>query len=329
MAVKSTTKSTSAKTATPAKAAKNKPVRKIDKPQYKSFRLSKRIRHDAKALPRARKLFAASVRHIFRHKRLFFGILLTQLLLSLIFVKGFGIFTGNFAETKDIVQELFAGDSSLLTGVYSSLTLVGVLVTSTNSGSTDVANLYASVLLLIGSLVIVWALRQTHGKARPKFKEAYYNGLYPLVPFLLVMCVVMLQLLPLVLGNALYSIVVSNGIAVTMLEKILWLLVFMFSGLLSLYMISSSVFALYIVTLPNITPMQALRSARQLVLHRRAMVARKVLFLPLGLLLLLVAIMLPIIIYATVIAEAVFFVLTVAALILAHAYMYELYRKLL
>ena len=72
-----------------------------------------------------------------------------------------------------------------------------------------------------------------------------------------------------------------------------------FLALLSLYMICSSLFALYIVTLPNVTPMKALRSARQLVLHRRFLVLRKILFMPLALLVLGAIIMIPLIIFLT------------------------------
>ena len=57
-------------------------------------------------------------------------------------------------------------------------------------------------------------------------------------------------------------------------------------------------FALYIVTLPDMTPMKALRSARELVRYRRWTVLRKVLFLPLMLLVVAAIIMVPIIILA-------------------------------
>jgi uncharacterized membrane protein YoaK (UPF0700 family) len=94
-------------------------------------------------------------------------------------------------------------------------------------------------------------------------------------------------------------------------------------------MISSSLFALYIVTLPDMTPFKALRSARELVRHRRWTVLRKILFLPIILLVVAAIIMLPIIIWLTSLAQWVFFLLTMFALVAANAYMYTLYRELL
>ncbi|MDZ7786073.1 MAG: hypothetical protein U5L95_03055 [Candidatus Saccharibacteria bacterium] len=312
------------KTKNKARASRKSP-RKLPKQNYRSFRLHKRIRHDDKPLPKARHLFSAAIRHIWRHKKLFLGILLVQLIFTLIFVTGFGLFSSDLGETKSIVQDLLGPDSTLYTGA----TLLGILVTSGSGQTSEVGNLYGMILLLINSLAIIWALRKTHAKTAPRLKEAYYQGMYPLIPFILVTVVILLQLLPLVIGNALYSIVISNGIAVTGLEQAVWLLLFIGLALLSIYMITSSLFALYIVTLPDVRPLQALRSARQLVLHRRMMVARKLVFLPVVLLVLLAVMLLPIVIYVTPIAEVAFFVLGNAGLLIGHAYSYELYRELL
>jgi DNA-binding helix-hairpin-helix protein with protein kinase domain len=99
--------------------------------------------------------------------------------------------------------------------------------------------------------------------------------------------------------------------------------------LLSLYMVSSSLFALYIVALPDMTPMRALRSARQLALHRRWTILRKILFLPFSLLLLSGLIMLPFIVLVPAIAAWVFLILSLFGWIVALTYMYLLYRELL
>lgn len=100
-------------------------------------------------------------------------------------------------------------------------------------------------------------------------------------------------------------------------------------GLLSLYMISSSIFALFIASLPNMTPVRALRSARQLVLHRRWEVLRKLIALPIVLLIILGLVVIPIIAVVPILAEAVFFVASVIILPFALAYIYELYRSML
>lgn len=75
--------------------------------------------------------------------------------------------------------------------------------------------------------------------------------------------------------------------------------------------------------------MKALRSARELVRYRRWTVLRKILFLPVVLLVAAAVVMVPIIIWLTPLAQWIFFLLTMFALVAVHAYMYNLYRELL
>jgi hypothetical protein len=138
-----------------------------------------------------------------------------------------------------------------------------------------------------------------------------------------------LQLLPLVGANLLYGFVATGGVVTTVLEKAVWALLIGSLVLLSLYMVTSSVFALYIVTLPDVKPLEALRAARDLVLYRRWIVMRKVLFLPFILLLIAIIITVPIILISPGVAEWLFFALSMVALAVAQSYIYTLYRELL
>lgn len=316
-----------------SKAKQKKPIKKtqtptrtVKKPVYRSFRLSKRLRHSAAPLPKARHIFSASIRHLLAHKKFYLGMALVYLVITLVLVKGLGFgINSELTEIKDILDETFSEQSSLVTGAA----LFGFLLGSAGAATSEAASIYQTLLLIVISLALIWSLRQTHAKARPSIKDAFYKGMYPLIPFLLVLLVILLQFLPLAIGNLLYSIVISNGLAVTGLEQVVWGLLFSLTALLSLYMVTSSTFAMYIVTLPDVVPMQALRSARELVRYRRMSVARKLLFLPFVLLLLAIVIMLPILYFAIAVAEFVFFVLSILAIVVAHAYLYELYRKML
>jgi hypothetical protein len=299
--------------------------RRIKPEVYRSFRLTKRIKHPKGGLKSSFKIFWASLKHIARFWRLFAGVTAFYLLLTILLVKGLGISTG-LDEVKDILQETFAGSGSeLLTG----LTLFGVLLGSAGSSSSDAGATYQSILLIVFSVVLIWVLRQTFAGKKVTVKDGFYRGVYPLIPFVLVLLVVGLQLIPLAAASSLYSIVIGGGLAVTMTETVLWFLLFLGLATLSLYLISSSLFALYIVTLPDMTPLAALRTARDLVRYRRWEIMRKVLFLPVALLVLAGLIMLPLILYATPIAEWIFFVLNMATLVVVHTYMYSLYRELL
>jgi hypothetical protein len=300
--------------------------RKIRKAQYKSFHLSKRIKHPVR-LPNVFRLTRIAGLVLWQNKKLFLGITLLYGLLNLILVQGLASNT-DVSTLKSTLDQIFTGHFA---GLWSGLTIFAVLVSSAGNGSSGTAGGYQLVLGLVASLAVIWALRQvlTRNKNKVRIRDAYYRGMYPLVPFVLVLLVIALQILPLIIGMTLYGQVVSGGIAVFFIEKLFWALLAVMLGLLSAYMMVSSVFGLYIVTLPDMTPMRALRSARELVRYRRWTILRKILWLPVALLLAAAVVMVPIIVWATPVAQWVFFLLTMFAVAAVHAYLYSLYRELL
>lgn len=260
--------------------------------------------------------------------KLLLGIVVVYGILNILLVRGFngGI---DVQELKSELSQLF---SSGWGNLASGLTVFALLVSSSNTASaSETASAYQGFLLLIVSLALVWVFRQllADRKAKLRIRDSFYQGMYPLVPVILVLFVISLQLIPAVIGGLLYATVISNGIAITTPEVVGWLIVFLVTVIISLLLITPSILALFIVSLPNMTPVKALQSARKLVKFRRWAVLRKLLFLPLLILALLCAIILPIILVVPVLAQWVFFALGMLVLPAALAYVYTLYRELL
>lgn len=299
--------------------------RKVDVSEYKSFRYSKKIRHTSPSLPGVISLLRSSLALIFGHKRLFLGLTLIYLVLSIILVKGFSL-GGETSELKAVLDDIFGGGGGQVIG---GIAVFSFLLGAVGKSSSEAGSVYQSVLFVIISLAFIWALRQTKADHKVGIKESLYKGMYPFIPFIMVLFVIALQIVPFAIGTTLYGLVASSGLAVGVLEHLFWIVVFGMFGLLTLYMLSSSLFALYIVTLPDIEPMQALRSARGLVQHRRWAVMRRVLVLPFVIVLAGAAVMIPIIVFVTLIAEITFFAFSMFSLVLIHSYLYNLYRKLL
>ena len=207
--------------------------------------------------------------------------------------------------------------------------LFGAMLGTAGGASSQTGTAYQTMIVVIVSLAIIWTLRQVLAGKPVTVRDAFYKGMYPLIPFILVLLVIGIQLIPLALGGVIYGMAFNGGAAIGALEKSMWGTMVFLLMLLSVYMICASLFALYIVTLPNTRPMMALRSARELVRYRRWTVLRKLLFLPVALLLVGVVIMIPLIMYVAVVAQLVFLVLSMFALILIHAYVYTLYKELL
>ncbi len=276
-------------------------------------------------LPNAWQLAQTAWQTLWAHKKLFIVITLIYGLLNLVLVQGLAGGT-DVSTLKHSLNQAFTGQ---LGPLASAASVFVVLIGSSGNSSSQTAGAYQLLLGIITSLAVIWALRQVLAGTAIRIKDAYYRGMYPLVPFILVLLLIGLQLLPLLIGSTLYNLVISNGIAVNLIEKLACLLLFMLLSIWSLYMISASLFAMYIVTLPDMTPLKALRSARELTRGRRWTVLRKILCLPIILLAAAAVGMVPIIIVLTPLAQWIFFLLTMFALVAIHAYMYTLYRELL
>ena len=262
-------------------------------------------------------------RLLWDNRKVFLGISLVYGLLNVVLVRGFA--SGNFSGTKaNFTQALSGHTGSLTSSIGSFVSAITSAGTSTNAASAA----YQSFIILISSLAIIWALRHVMAKDHISVKDAFYKGTYPLVQFILVAAVIGLQLLPLALGSTLYVTVVGGGIAINLLEQIFWLVMFVLLAGISMYLITSSMIALYIVTLPDMTPIRALKNAKNLVTGRRIFVLRKLLFLPLLLAVLLTVILLPFALLIPGLAKIFLFIASVLMLPVAHAYMYTLYREL-
>jgi hypothetical protein len=211
----------------------------------------------------------------------------------------------------------------------STLGSFGYLVATSGSGSAQAATAYQTLLLTICSLAFIWAFRQVLAEHVVRIRDSFYLGMYPLIPFMLVFLFIGLQLLPLVVGVGFYQVVLANGIAISFWEKALCFIILVGLGYWSLRMITGSLFAAYIVTLPDMTPMRAIREGKRLVYGRRLLVWRKLIFLPVVLLLLAAAIEFPLILWLTPVAPWVFFLISMVALPIIHGYVYNLYREML
>ena len=318
-------KKTATKNKKRAVIASNDVVRKRKIPKYKSFTLSRKIPHPEGPLPSTFIIMRKAKKLIFSNKKALFLLVLVYAVLYMVFVRGFTspVNISSISESLKSSLGTTASKATLTSAVFASL------LGSSGSTNSEVAGLYQGILLLVFSLAVVWIFRQFAVGNKPKVKTALYMGMYPLVPFLLVVAVMGLQLIPVFIASFLFSVVITGGIAATGLEQGLWYVLLGGLVLLSFYMLCSSVFALYVVTLPEMTPMRALRSARQLVFSRRLSIMLKILVLPVLMLLVLAIIVIPTIYFVPVIAPWVYFSLTLAGLVYFHAYMFTIYRELL
>jgi len=251
------------------------------------------------------------------------GIVLVYLILNIIFASGISNISNAFNTIK---SDLNTGGGHALwhaTGGFASL------VGSAGASGSSTGSALQSVLFVLESLVIIWALRHLLSGQNISVKLAYYRAMTPLVPFLLVIAVIIIQLLPATIGGTVLAAVSTSVFTSSGAATAVSALAFALLAAWSIYMVSASIFALYIVTLPDMQPRQALRAAKDLVRFRRWQVIRRVLFLPLLVVVVMGLIIVPLILYASKIVPEVFYVLSMLAILFVHTYLYSLYRSLI
>lgn len=259
-----------------------------------------------------------------RHWEIFGGILLIYGAVDILLIGGL-IGGEDIVAIKDAIASAFTGQFG---NIKSGVALYGFLITdSGNTAAGGVAGAYQTMLLLMLSLTLIYALRHVYAGHKIIIRDAFYNGMQPLVKYLLVMLTIGLQLVPAVVGGFLF--VVLSTILQHTYEHVIMAIILLLLIAASVYMLISSVFALYIVTLPDMTPVQALRSAREIVRYRRAKVLLMLLFLPLALLVISAVIMVPVSLLLTPITTYIFFALTLTGVLVTHSYLYTLYRELI
>ncbi|HYH74450.1 MAG TPA: hypothetical protein VD735_00655 [Candidatus Saccharimonadales bacterium] len=300
-------------------------TRKLKKPKYRSFKLQKKIPKDVTGhpLPSAFKILKGAFVILKNNWKPFLGIAIIYALLNALLVKG--LTAG--VDLNELKGSVTGGASGHVAELLGGTVLFSYLVGTAGNASTQSGGIFQLLLGVVASLAFIWTLRQAYAGTKTRIRDGFYRGMYPFIPFLLVMIVVFLQLIPFMAGAYLYSAITTLGVSGA--EMVIWACVFFLLVLLSLYMLTSSLFALYIVCLPDMEPIKALRAARALVRYRRWTVMRKVLFMPLVLVLISAVIMVPLIIFVSAVAVWAFFILGVMVLAYVHSYMYTLYRELL
>lgn len=280
-------------------------------------------------LPAAWRIGWRALKMLWQYKRFFGVLILVYLLLDLLLVRSIVAFD---------VADLRSGlDASLKHGAglaLGGLSVFSSLFSAAASGaSADATGAYHFFVVLLMSLTTIWALRQIftddNDVAQLSVKRAFYKGSAPLVPFLLVLFLIGLQVVPLFIVLQIYALIINGGIANSIIEQLLLMGALVAVMALTIVWFTRTIMALYIVTLPDMQPMQAYKDAKVLVKGRRLSIIRKLLFLPMAMFVVAGVIIIPCILIWAPLAQWLFFILTGIGFVAVHAYLYTLYRELL
>jgi hypothetical protein len=278
---------------------------------------------------------------LWKHKRIFGLLALVYALLTVVLV---GIASQDTYDQLRAVLEDSGGD--IFSGNWGEIGKAGMLLWAGVTGSlTNTASesqqIYGAILLLFAWLTTVWLLRAILADRQPRLRDGLYNAGAPVLAMFLVGLVMVVQLLPLALAIIGYSAATTSGLlSGGGVEVMLFWVVAGLLALLSLYWATSTFIALVVVTLPGMYPMQALRTAGDLVIGRRVRILLRLLWMLLLIAIAWVLVVVPVILFDAwlkgvlpaiawlPIVPIILLIMSTLTVIWSGSYVYLLYRRI-
>jgi len=237
---------------------------------------------------------------------------------------GTEVFKGNLGEL---------GRAGLLFASIGASGLTGTL--------TEGQQIYAAILALLVWLTTVWLLRNLIAGHKVKMRDGLYSAGAPLVATLIVGILMAIQLLPIAIATLGYSAAEASGLLSGGVATMLFWVAAALLGALSLFWVTSTFFALIIVTLPGTYPIKALRISGDMVVGRRIRILLRIVWMTLVVVVVWALVLLPTILldgwlkgiwsqieWLPIIPVALLIMATIT-FVWSAAYVYLLYRKVI
>ncbi len=265
---------------------------------------------------------AASEIGIFR--RTLLGIVAVYIILYFVVTQGFALSVSS-AQLRDQIAAKIGADAGLLE--HGTLLMTGVLTNNQLMAQDTATAVLQIILTMLVFLAITWSLRRLHDLKTVRIRDAYFEGTGAFVAFSVVILLLTLMTIPLSLA----STILDNAatVAAGQPELLIVTIISILLASLTIYWLLCTWPALYIISLPGMTPLKTIRKARLLTKGRRL----QVLFRFFGFILLAAVVYLSVLFVTAVLLPVAVIVVLVGLsavfFLYATVFMYMAYRSLL
>lgn len=307
---------------------------------HRSFRMTRRRDYNRSLQLPGYFAFTRSVnKTLWKYKKTFIWLVVVYAVLTTIFV-GIGsqdTYNTLTSTLQDTGSQIFQGNIGQIG--QAALLFVSIGSSGLTSTPTEAQQIYIIILGLLVWLTAVWLLRNLLAGHKVKMRDGLYNAGAPIVSTFLVALVLVVQLIPFGLAIVGFAAADSSGLLAGGVEAMLFWFAAALLTVLSLYWVTSTFFALIIVTLPGMYPFKALRTAGDMVVGRRLRILLRILWMLLTIVIGGAIVLIPTILIDTglthvwsavqnvPIVPSVLMLYSVASFIWATSYIYLLYRK--
>lgn len=262
---------------------------------HRSFRVTRRRDYKRSLkLPGYWTLTVRVWKTFWSHRGLFLGLSLLYVIFTILLATMMSQDT--YSQLREVVDE--ANKENILGGVASTAAIFWGVLMSQLSGNGAGGSQQQIIGFLIGLfiwLTTIWLARALALKRRPKIRDGLYNSGCPVVALMTLVFVALIQIIPGAAALLLYGAADGSGLLAQTVILMLAGGAAILIVVLSLYWAVSTLFAMVIVTLPGMYPMEALRLAGDIVVGRRLRILLRAAWLVVILLLMWLVVLVPVI----------------------------------
>lgn len=270
----------------------------------------------------------------------------TFLLLAAVYALLYGVLVGvQSQDTYTTLSETLKSTSGdFFSGNWGAIGEAGILFLSfassgLSSDATESQQIFSVLVFLLVWLTTVWLLRNLLAGHKVKLRDGLYNAGAPLFATAVVALIIAVQLIPIALALVGYNAATASGLLNGGASAMLFWLGASLLGILSIFWITSSIFALIIITLPGTYPLRALRTSGEMVLGRRVKILTRWAWMALVIMVTWAVVIIPIVlldmglkslipaIQAAPIVPVAIVIMAALSTVWVAAYVYLLYRK--
>ncbi len=252
-------------------AQKERMANFMERRPHRSFRMTRRRDYVRPlALPGNISFTNEVTRTLWKYKKTFLLLIAIYAVLYalLVGVQSQDTYTTITDTLKDTSGEIFAGNWGAIG--QAGLLFLTVASSGVSTESTEAQQIFSVLVFLLVWLTTVWLLRNLLAGHKVKLRDGLYNSGSPLFAMTIIALIIAVQLIPVAVALIAYNAAISSGlIAAGGAGAMLFWIGAAFLAILSLFWITSSLFAMIIVTIPGMYPYQAIKTAGDLMLGRR------------------------------------------------------------
>lgn len=274
------------------------------------------------------------LRMLWNRKWVYIRFIFTFFILSVIFIGA--LQADNISSVNETIDSAASGTDVIGPVMRAAMTVGSSIAGALNNNLSDVQYIYISALVILAILTVIWLLRHQLAGNKLKMRDGLYSAAAPIAAEYVLLIVGIAQLIPAALGVLVYVSATTAGLLSGGIETAMFSLALFLIVVLTLYFMTTTLFAMFIATIPGTYPMKAYRTARQIVAGQRLRLLLRLLWMVIILLVVNFIVLVPIVIVVNSFGGSGSWVIPIAyqlavitSLVYGTAYGYLLYRRMI